>query len=80
MELVNTWKSPSDFDKRVELSKLSAEKLYEDKNLHLGNSQISALLEGKLLAECKCVIRHQRIFMVGRQTGNPSFISSSGRS
>lgn len=56
--------------KGVEMSKVSAKKLCEVKNLHGGNSQISASLEEKLLAECIYIIRHQRIFVVGRQTGN----------
>lgn len=52
------------------MSKVSAEKLCEDKNLHGGNDQISVPLEEKLLAECKYIISYQRIFEVGRQTGN----------
>ena len=58
------------FDQRVEMSQVSAEKLCEDRNLRGGDSQISALLEEKLLVECKYIIRHQRIFVLGRQKGN----------
>lgn len=57
------------FDKSIEMSQVSAE-LCEDRNLRGRNSQISAPLEEKLLPECKYIVRHQRIFMVGRQTGN----------
>jgi len=61
---------PIGLDRRVEVSQVSAKELREDKNLRGGSSQVSAPLEEKLLAECRYIVGHPRVCVVGRQAGN----------